>query len=272
MKKILICVFLGLSLSCGVCLSETTLLNYEEAKKELKKWAEVILSEGGEESLEKYVKFDTKTMEYLNPEDARYENLQNHETGKYVISNKYTKKYTFAITGKDIWDNGETKVFYIGMMKLGFNEEQEWDLQCFDGEHLFGMWKVNPPLIENPDVYYIIWEDATKCPLKILAYRIYIDKYDTVNVDLIVQNNAKKLIVGFGGYLKMYDKMGHPVTWGGSDNVFGFMSQEKNIHADSKPYKVGEWILRLYEKTRRINPGINEIKFEDGSFWKLKNK
>ena len=68
----------------------------------------------------------------------------------------------------------------------------------------------------------------------------------------------------------MYDKMGHPVTWGGGDNIFGFMSQDENIPPNSNSTYVGNWVLRLYEKTRRITPWIREIQFEDGSFWRLK--
>ncbi len=153
---------------------------------------------------------------------------------------------------------------------MAYRENNEWNYKIFEGKTdkiKYDLHRINPKLSENLYDYYISWDDKTTCPLKILAYEINIDEYNTVSVDLIVKNTSKKVIAAFKGMFLMFDKMNHPVTWGGSENRFNFLCQNEPVPALSPETQIGSWPLRLYENTRKIKPSITEIQFEDGTKW-----
>jgi hypothetical protein len=210
-----------------------------------------------------YITIISSSIEYLVISDYRYGFLQKKH--KNFVSTKYTKCYPFVLKAKDIWSNKEM-VFYTSFYENGrfFN--------LFDVNDTYHISKTNPALKENLRDYYMTVNDASACPLKILAYRIYIDEYDTVCTDLVVKNTSSKGIAAFTGTFLMYDKMGHAVTWGGGDNAFNFLYEDDSIPPKSASLNLGSWELRLYENTYQIKPYIREIKFTDGSMWPQQSK
>lgn len=176
------------------------------------------------------------------------------------------KESLFEARAADIWNGNKESTLYI--CAEGKPDDWLYTVSTGQGELPFFKDEVNPPLAENYDMYYVTINDQSKCPLRILGYRILIEDYGTVNVDLIVKNNSQKVIAAFTGSFLMYDKMNHPVTWGGGSNEFRFLCQNTPVPALSSSMAIGMWELLLYDNTRIIKPFIREIRYSDGSIWK----
>ena len=80
--------------------------------------------------------------------------------------------------------------------------------------------------------------------LKIISNSAAYLEYNNVNAGLVIKNQSKKPIIGLCGTFLMYDKMGHPVTWGGGSSHFNFMSQDENIFSDQIDH-IGYWTSPL---------------------------
>lgn len=234
---------------------------------ELKKWKEKLMYSWTKGKKIKYVKFIQDSFELLNPQDPRYKYLEFDKVGKELLR---FHEYVYICKAKDLWENKEILLYISASPK---SDEEGLYYEIFDGENYFDQYDeqiVNPKLTENPREYYITYQDNSSCLLKILAYKIEIGDYGDVSVDLIVKNNSKKAITGFTGTFILYDKMNHPVTWGGGENKFNFLCQSKSVPAMSNATIIGSWKLSLYDNTRRIKPYIREIQYEDGTKWVLK--
>lgn len=233
---------------------------------ELKKWKEKLMYSWAKGNKIKYVKFIQDSFELITPQDPRYKYLELDKVGKELLIHEYV----YICKAKDLWENKEIFLYISASPK---SDKKGIYYQIFDGENCFDQYDeqiVNPKLVDNPREYYITYQDNSVCQLKILAYKIEIGDYGNVSVDLIVKNNSKKAIAGFRGTFILYDKMNHPVTWGGSENKFNFICQNESIPALSHATIIGSWKLSLYDNTRRIKPYIREIQYEDGTKWILK--
>lgn len=240
-----------------------------ELLAELKKFPEVILSRGGKDKDIQYVHLDTATFSVITGDGSP----RADRSGSDDFFVKFKGDMVVQVSGRDSWRNSDARNYY-----LSFNTPARasqgtgaWlieRLDIFDGEVGFTGWPANPPLKDNPDVYYrTLKATATKLPLKVLAVRFHLDKHGVVNVHLVVRNTSQKTVVGIRGDLALFDKMDYPVTWGGGRNIFGFMSQDEQIEPNSIE-TIGPWALRLYGKTRKMEPRIHTLQFEDGTFWK----
>jgi hypothetical protein len=226
-----------------------------------KSWSEILYFD----TIYRYVKLDQTSF----TKDSNCMKIIDLAKQNYMISS-FENGYALKVKGIDIWNNKRQLDFYIVAIKNEYNNS-EWKYEVFtDITVHHKIYRINPKLSENHDSYYMSIEDKSLCPLKILAYQIDIDEYGNVNIDLILKNTSKKKIVGFVGTFEMFNKMNKPVTWGGGNNRFNFMSQDTTIPEMSSPVDIGPWVLRLYENTRKIKPYIREVQFEDGTFWRLK--
>lgn len=215
----------------------------------------------------KYLMINPSTIVHIPNDDPNYINIQNnHPNGDELKPSKY-KKCLLSFEAKSVWDNKNVNIYCLAKSFLLTSSDPD-DFRFFiDLEPAFSIQRVNPKLTETLYQYYVTVNDTSACPLKILAYQIDIDEYNTVNAGLVVRNTSKKPIVSFTGTFLMYDKMGHPVTWGGGSNRFNFLNQSTLIPASSQPTDVSYWALRLYDNTRKITPYIREIQFSDGTKW-----
>ena len=234
-----------------------------ELLSELNSWDKIVLTDTHDESIMLCIAIRPSSFEFLQQDDKRYQELLGDVKGSYLTSDE--SNYIFTFQARELTSNKFSTFF----LSANNNSYDEWEYTAFDGENLYSILKMDPKLTDNSTDSYFSVEDKSTSPLKIMAYRIYIDNYNTVYVDLVVKNFSKKDITAFSGTFYMYDKMGHPVTWGGGNNQFGFLSQDVTIPSLSSGVNVGSWALRLYENTRKIKPLIREIRFFDGTRWKV---
>lgn len=114
---------------------------------------------------------------------------------------------------------------------------------------------------------YIVVNDSTDCPVKILAYRIdYLESGETT-MRMWIKNTSELQVVGIQGTFELIDKDGMATNSIQEDPTFTFKDRTL-LPAHSQPCAGASFVIEEGHRVKTVKPQITQVLFEDQSIWR----